>query len=89
MARKKIGFRFAWEKDVPETSVTDVECASVPEELTVLRGRVAALAVLIISTKYVRMRQPRRLKILMEFVDLNNVESRMTKMVEGEGRDED
>lgn len=82
MERKIIGFRPSWmesEPDVIETvEALDIQ---IPDELLQLRQQIAQIATFMASTAFTKLRQEQRMDVILEYTELNSIESGYTRAV--------
>jgi hypothetical protein len=89
MEKKKfVGFRLSYmEGDPRYAGVAEpaVEQQSVPDGLAALRKKIAGMVLFMSSTKFARMGKSAKLEFIMDFAELNSIESGYASAVESAG----
>lgn len=80
MGVKRIGFVGHWMSEEPE--VAETSAASLPDGLQLLREKIAAKAIFIISSGFAKLRKAERFEVLAEFVELQAIEADFARAVE-------
>jgi hypothetical protein len=83
MKRNIIGFRPSWMEGEPVEIVTEdvAECVPPPDELIQLRYKIAQMATFMASVNFGKMRKDERVDLILEFTELNSIESGYSRAV--------
>lgn len=83
-AIKRIGFRTSWMDGDPQYDPVEssaVSSAIAPPQLLELRRKIAQLTIFMSTAAFSKMKKNAKLQIIMEYAELNSIESGYTAAV--------